>query len=98
MVQSHSVASCAFDIELFCTRRESHASLTDPNSPDYVRMFIRSGRCDVSQAFETFATGPSRGGGPSTLAAVCGPQPLMMDVSTQAFKFGTDFHSEQFYF
>ena len=92
MVQSHSVASCAFDIELFCTRRESHASLTDPNSPDYVRMFIRSGRCDVSQAFEIFATGPS------TLAAVCGPQPLMMDVSTQAYKFSTDFHSEQFFF
>ena len=92
VAQAHSVASCAFDIQLYCTRRESYVSLTDPKSPDYVKMFVQSGRCDVKQAFETF------GRGPNTLAAVCGPQPLMQDVSAQAFKYGTAFHAEEFFF
>lgn len=84
--------SCTFDIQLHCTRRESFVSLTNPASPDYVSMFIRSGRCDVQQVFEAFAT-PG-----STMAAVCGPPELMMSVSRLAYQFNTAFHSEQFFF
>lgn len=92
MAQAHSVAFCAFDIQLHCTCRASLVSLTDPTSPDYVKMFLQDGRVNVREVFETY------GREPNTLAAVCGPPSLMHDVSLSAYEFGTAFHSEEFFF
>lgn len=85
------LGQCRFNLQLHCTRRDSHASLTTPSSPDYVSMFIISGRCDVPGLLGAVP-------GTSTMAAVCGPLLLTASVSEQARVHGCDFHSEQFHF
>ena len=84
---------CAFDLGLYCTRRDSFVSLTDPESVDYVKLFIKSGRCNLKSIFEAMSLR-----GHSSLAAVCGPPSLMLDVSEHAANMGCDFHTEQFLF
>lgn len=84
--------ACSFDIRLHCTRRESWVSLTSASSPDFVQMFIASGRCNVGEVVNSYARG-SR-----SMVAVCGPVPLMMDASACAAAANCDFHSEQFDF
>jgi ferredoxin-NADP reductase len=83
---------CTFEIKLHCTRRESWAAISDPASADHIRMFVQPGRCDIPALFETY------GHHTETLAAVCGPIPLAQAVSAEAWRFGTDFHSEEFQF
>ena len=94
-LQSAVIGDCRFDVNLHCTRRESFLSLTTANSQDYVRMLIKEGRCDLQSMFEANVS-PKEGA--KTMAAVCGPFSLTKDISTLAWKYGCDFHSEQFYF
>lgn len=86
------ISGCSFEVRLHCTRRDSFVSLTDPSSPDFVKLFIQSGRCDATQLFASYAHGTE------TLAAVCGPKSLTQGVSAQAWRSGTDFHAEEFSF
>ena len=85
--------TCEFQLGLFCTKRESFVSLTDPDSVDYVRLFIHSGRCNLAEAFEHADMA-----GPDCAVAVCGPPSLMLDVSMLSAQRGCDFHTEQFLF
>ena len=87
------VGGTVFHIRLHCTKRESFTSLTDPNSPDFTKMFIQSGRCDIMESLKL--TGAA---GPSSLAAVCGPRSLSDAVSQAAWKTACDFHAEEFAF
>ena len=84
---------CSFELGLYCTRRESFASLTDPKSIDFVNLFVHHGRCNLKETFQT--TGMK---GSTCIAAVCGPNAMMLDVSDMARTFGCDFHTEQFLF
>lgn len=86
-------AACTFDLNLYCTRRESWVSLTTRGSVDYVDLFVRNGRCNLREVFQSHAHA-----GPDTVAAVCGPPALMLDVSALAWEHGCDFHAEQFLF
>ena len=82
---------CTFDLSLYCTRRASFALLTDPNSVDYVNLFLQNGRCNLKETFRSMGMNGNR-----CMAAVCGPAPLMLDVSELARIADCDFHSEQF--
>ena len=84
---------CKFELNLYCTRRASFAALSDPQSADFVNLFVHNGRCGIKETFEIMGM---KGG--TCIAAVCGPVPLMLDVSESARREGCDFHSEQFLF
>eukprot|EP00048_Salpingoeca_helianthica_P001026 m.45947 g.45947 ORF g.45947 m.45947 type:complete len:234 (-) comp11060_c1_seq1:117-818(-) len=86
------IGGIAFSVQLHCTKRESWVSLSDPHSLDYTRLFVHHGRCDVMSTIMQI------GGGPNTIAAVCGPLSLSLDVSAVAWQLGADFHAEQFAF
>lgn len=88
-----AAVGCTFDLRLHCTRRDSVVSLTGPLSIDPVTMHLCSGRCDLREIF-----GQHGEGGPRTMSAVCGPPNLVQDVSRYAWRYGCDFHSEQFNF
>ena len=85
--------ACRFELSLFCTRRASFAALSDPQSADFVNLFLHNGRCNIKETFESMGMR-----GSSCMAAVCGPVPLMLDVSDSARTTECDFHSEQFLF
>eukprot|EP00048_Salpingoeca_helianthica_P012116 m.174893 g.174893 ORF g.174893 m.174893 type:complete len:910 (+) comp15329_c1_seq4:2068-4797(+) len=86
--------ACNFHVRLHCTRRESWISMVSPESLDHVRMFVAQGRCDVAGRIEEFMTANPT----DTMVAVCGPHTLTHTASKASWKFGTDFHAEQFSF
>ena len=94
-MQTSDIGDCNFDIRLHCTRRESFISLTSLDSPDYVRMLINEGRCDLPAIFREYTKAGEKG---KTMAAVCGPVSLTNDISVLAWNHDCDFHPEQFYF
>ena len=83
--------ACTFDLQLHCTRQQSFESLSD-DADGYLKMLIKEGRCDLESIFNKHEMGRS------TMAAACGPFSLAQDISALAWKYGCDFHSEQFYF
>jgi hypothetical protein len=45
---------CRFELRLHCTRRESHAAVTDPASKDFVSPYIIYGRVNMDALFDEF--------------------------------------------
>jgi hypothetical protein len=109
----NGTAPCRFELRLHCTRRESHAVLTNPTSSDFVSPYIVSGRVNMPALFDEFRcldtldvdhrakTLPvtvNTSSPARVLAAVCGPRPLALEVSQKAWERKFDFHTEQFEF
>ena len=87
--------ACKFHVRLHCTRRESWASMAEPDSIDHVKMYVVQGRCNVPEMITTFVTPDDPA---ATMVAACGPTPLTLATSQASWAKRTDYHAEQFAF